>query len=697
MKIKKFKFRVCKTALITFSILFLFSSCKNFFSGNDLLANLQDAIDYNNIPYTKITLKTDLNYTNSLIPSEGIYDSSYRIGDTLTLSFEEKSNYNFLNWVIEPAEAMEYVNCRRGNHKVTLKVLTSADVTIYPLCVEKNTLALNFTADHAKVSPSDQVNYYIGDTFPISCYEEDDYCFIKWQVFDSEGNQLDDYSDYIDIDQPYNPLANVTVFKTGDLVTIKPLIVKRPKVVTATPLYSSEGVYCNRTLFITFDESMDISSIYYSEGEIENLTNAGYTLLTDPERGNRCYGYKDADGNITYKSIEIKYYGNEDSNCLQYYGVPYFNKEKNILKIDANKQNLPPENTDFIVIIKKGFCYKNVENDIFVHLKNDFSYIYKTGKPTDNKPPSFGRYDENEDDFVVRVVPENENGNEYNKNWTLLSETMDSVDKADLSNYNIQSSKIWIRGTIADGGTGVSSLDWTITKLDGISPYYPLSEPFFYSENICKFTQEGIEESKINQCIDLSNKNIPAGFYRIEIFLYDFSENKETFKSLYFLYDVTPPKLEYYKTDSYIPRRKDYVEHYLYLKFLFVEDMSLITFSNSSKSFSYHLNSIHKSVLDDNNCQVLDIAHVIDDGLDTNPPLDFEKGNNGEHNDCFNMALLLSEVIDMTYKSSSTFSITYSDIVGNSKTLTITGTFYGEDKKQDNTYVGFVIESTEEK
>lgn len=505
------------------------------------MANLQDAIDYDNIPYSKITLKTDLNYTNSLIPSEGIYDSSYRLGDTLTLSFEEKSNYNFLNWVIEPAEAMEYVNCRRGNHKVTLKVLTSDDVTIYPLCVEKNTLALIFTADHAKVSPSDQVNYYIGDTFPISCYEEDDYCFIKWQVFDSEGNQLDDYSDYIDIDQPYNPLANVTVFKTGELVTIKPLIVKRPKVVTATPVYNSKGVFRNTTLLIMFDEELDRSSIYYSDDEIEKLTLEGNTLLTDSVRGDRCYGYVNSDGERFYKNIEIKHYGSDDENYLKYFGAPYLDQsKKNVIKIAVNKENLPPSEIDFLVTLKNGFCYKN--GDTLISLKNDYSYIYRTSSSLDNISPSFGRYDDSEDDFVVRIVPETENQNNlmYKKEWLKAHETIDGVTESDFPDYNLRNGKFYIRGIVTDAGIGVSSVTWSVSSIETYTNYYPEYAPYFYSQKILTRSEDGVENVTIDTVVDLTKLNLKAGFYKFSVSAIDRCDNEIYFKDLYFLYDIEP-------------------------------------------------------------------------------------------------------------------------------------------------------------
>lgn len=411
--------------------------------------------------------------------------------------------------------------------------------------------------EHGTVSPADIRDYYINETFPISCYEDDDYYFVSWQVYDVNGNELKNYSDYITIDQPNNPLANVTICKTGTFISIKPKLLKRPKVLIATPVYEANGVFRDRTILVMFDKEIDRNSIYYDKNEIENLTQAGVTLLTDSERGNRCYGYINSDGEFFYKNIEIHHYSTQNENYLKYYGAPYLDKNrKNVLKIPVNKQNIPPSETDFLVTLKKGFCYKDFTEDAFVFLKNDFNFTYRTGNTMDNVVPSFGKYDDTEEDFVVRIVPEEKETSEYEQSWKKLLDSMEinpepDYNSTEFATYRVNSKKFWVRGVVSDGGIGVSSVDWTITSMDGFSSKYPDLTPYFYSGNIKTVTMADVPNTEIDYLIDISNLNLKHGFYKLNIYAYDGCFNVGSFKELYFLFDDEAPEISSYEFYEY--------------------------------------------------------------------------------------------------------------------------------------------------
>lgn len=84
--------------LFIFVLPFLFSSCKNFLNGTDLLQELNDSINYLNLKYVEVSVVASNSYTESIIPAAGKYENKYKKGDVIELKFTPTSGFQFNGW-----------------------------------------------------------------------------------------------------------------------------------------------------------------------------------------------------------------------------------------------------------------------------------------------------------------------------------------------------------------------------------------------------------------------------------------------------------------------------------------------------------------------------------------------------------------------------------------------------------------------
>lgn len=304
-------------------------------------------------------------------------------------------------------------------------------------------------SDNATVTPSEQSSY-LEDSFTIDCREDNGYCFFGWQVFDENDEEIADYSDLISIADISKQNTTVKVLKTGTIVTLKPKLIRRPQVISSSPAYIASGVVRNSRIEVMFSEEMDLSSIYYDEKKATDLQSAGNILLTTSD--NKCYGYVDTEGNIFYKNITIVNFNKTSENLLEYYSEPVFNPDfPQVLQISANPKKEPAGNKNILVTISKDFSYKDSESSLLVPLADNFSFSYRTNLLTDKTPPTFCRYNEQENDFVIRFVPENNTDNKYSNEWKSVSDT-ESFTSTDLADINCGSGSgtpyVFIKDTV---------------------------------------------------------------------------------------------------------------------------------------------------------------------------------------------------------------------------------------------------------
>lgn len=521
----------------------ILAGCKNFISSNQFLEELENAVAYSNLPYSTVTILADLDYTKSILPAVGQYSDQYKVTDKISLSFTEKASYKFLNWSVSPEDAVEFVDCEKTENEAVIKILQTTEITIQPICVEKNTLQITLKSDNAIVTPAEQ-KAYLDDTVTIDCREDIDYFFLGWQVFDSLGTKLDDYSDIIDIEDSKSPNTKVTVKQTDTAITMEPLLIKRPKVVSAAPAYTPSGVLRDSKILIMFDEEMSETSIYYTEEEIKELTEKGYTLLTDASRNNNCYGYKDSSNNIFYKNISITNFLDHSVNYLKFYGAPYFDPNyPQVLRIGANRQSLPPATTDIMVTLSKNMGFTDASSSAHIPLNADYSFSYRTNTSIDNLIPMLGKYDENETEFAIRIIPETAapQTTVYQNTWTAL-QYESTFSAENISSHNATGLKLWVRGKFIDDESGVSHVDWALTKLivNQDSTYSENTELKLPSGSLQTYDEVSGTEVFINKVLDLSNLNLTEGIYKLTLKIYDYCDNVTT-KDFQFIYDIKNP------------------------------------------------------------------------------------------------------------------------------------------------------------
>lgn len=112
-------------------IVFSFNSCKNFLEGATLKSELETQIEYALLPYTKVEIMSDANATNSIVPAIGDYSGKYKKGDEISLKFEPKEDYLFIEWKCEPEGSVKFDN--KSERNTTAEIVDRKEnIVIYP-------------------------------------------------------------------------------------------------------------------------------------------------------------------------------------------------------------------------------------------------------------------------------------------------------------------------------------------------------------------------------------------------------------------------------------------------------------------------------------------------------------------------------------------------------------------------------------
>ncbi len=445
-----------------------------------------------------------------------------------------------------------FVSCSNFFNSANLKIKLDEAIEY----ANSKSFDIRFSGTNGKISPNGIKTYRESDTDVLIFNEDIDWCFTEWQVFEN-GNLLDDESvdQLIEFDDKNNPETKIKILQERKNLTVHAKCIERPKIVSATPTYDSNGVYRDRRIIIMFDTDMDESSIYYSKDELVKLNillddedlnceslKSGYKLLKDSSRNDKCYGYQKGDDSstIVFKNIKITNRKNKNANYLKYYNPPYFDSnDASVLRIDADLKNPPPSATDIIVTINKGIFVLKENSE--VSLSADYSWAYYTSGKTDTDVPEFV-------DFSVQFADDNQT--DYKSSNKSVLQTKDNFvvvsydNKNHYKNNNLRNKRVWVKGGFNDGGSGPASLKWSLTKID--SPYYSMTKDTeVLSGKIDALEIVGANATITNNGtrIDLESEDVPSledGLYRLDFTCSDRNELTST-KSYYFVYDVTPP------------------------------------------------------------------------------------------------------------------------------------------------------------
>lgn len=537
-----------------FLVMNLFLSCSIFSGGNDFVDKLNQDLLHSVSDYSTVTIVVDSESTKSIIPVAGKYEQKYKITDEINLIFEPNPEYSLKEWSFVPEGSVEIIEGNANSANIIAKIKQTADITIKPVCVRAEHLQITFKSDYANISPSVPKEYVIGDTFNLECREESDYYFLRWQVFLTEDatTELKDFSDFLEFENENqginNPSTLVNVKGTGKDITISPLLVKRPKVVNSSPVYDSNGSFRDSKIVVMFDEEMDDSSIYYSEEEIQQLKEMKYIVLENKNIG-KCYGYKDEKGEIHYKNISINHYSEGSENYLKYYNAPFFDENnKHVLRISVNRSLLPPSSTDIIVKINKDFNFCDKNSKKIITMNSDYSYSFRTSSSLDNELPYIGKYDDSEDDVVVKIIPEEEVKNdnlEYCKNWNSLTDNLNMSKSDFIENYYDISQKLWIHCRISDGDSGIKKVECTLSQVEHSfnGEWVGTDDNFKPCTIIIDTISEDFGTEKlIDLPIDLSEifkKTYNERVYKCVLSVTDYAGNVTFYKNLYLYYETS--------------------------------------------------------------------------------------------------------------------------------------------------------------
>ena len=387
--------------LPAFGVLFLFTailsltSCENFLKSEQVKNDIISAIDYNNAKSYTIRVEAAKGSGVIRIPAEGTV--SKKVTDTFIVKFEPDDSCKFTGWKAEipglkngekTSDYIDFEDPMALETKVTFKKAHDSIVLI-PDCPQIPTATINLEGSHGKFSPAKgEMLVRQGFPFTISYEPDSDYDFIKWKIYDSVTGTEYNSNEYLqlthqDREETECLLLNAPEVSTNIKLCLEPVIVKRPRVISATPQWDSLGSYRDARIQVIFDQTIDKNSIYYTDDEKTVLIAEGVTsfLPEETSKPNK-YGYI-KDGKQYYKNIQIDNQKTGES-ILECFGEPYFEDDITLI-IPPLSDNPPPGNTKITVTLESGFSYENKKS---VLLKEDYKWLYFVNSRTDNLAPT---------------------------------------------------------------------------------------------------------------------------------------------------------------------------------------------------------------------------------------------------------------------------------------------------------------------
>lgn len=518
----------------------------------------------------------------------------YNIEQVIKLSYRPTADYKFVGFnssdeqsvIIGEVTYDSFTGCYTANATVLNAKRdengTVVNVVINPVVEKVYKLSVKVEGKNGKSTPVIETSYYNGESFNVTFNAETDFGFTGWkyslngkeftpsdkEIVSVKDISTDTYYSEIELKVEKEPEEN-------QQLVITPVTVKRPSIVSATPLYDTEGVYRDRRITIMFDAALSEESLYYSKYELialgvwdakkDNVAE-GYTLL-DTAGNKKYFGYQktDDDDSIVWKAITITKRTNTNENLLKYYRGPEFDtNDTSVLRISANSdvKKMPPVATDILVKVNTNLgitvTFANGKKD-FVPLSNTYSWNYFTNSLYDNVKPEIS-------ELALYTV---KSGNkkfkdEIDKNKVLFSyhkekdpsitdftcdDFKNDVKKSEnIAAYNLSEGKVWIQAKVTDGGSGPKSLSATITKVTG-NDFYPEKQDTKI-DNVSYTAKLSITGSvALTYCDDEYNgeffdvSSLDPGLYKMTFTAYDKNDQDSEIKEAYFIYDKAGPIL----------------------------------------------------------------------------------------------------------------------------------------------------------
>lgn len=428
----------------------------------------------------------------------------------------------------------EQFDNQSGIYKAKVRILKYADdILIRPKCKDITNADVTITSPKGtkSITPANGtiVKSYINHEYSLSFVPDDDYEFIRWELYDTNSadvNSTIPNGTYVSIKNPRNENTTFTLMQMPE-AAIKPGIravtAERPRVISNSPIGS--GILKDSTIIVLFDRDMDENSIYYEEPEITALINQFSLTPADllPENAivgqTKIYGYK-KDGQTYFKNISItdKKTGKSLAHCFD---QPVFEDSSTLAIPTKDKGKDLADYTQILVSIEKEFFYKVDDKD--VQLYQSERWMYQINDQIDKEPLI----------FATRKL---ENGQTETLFSVKLSATDASLKAPDSITGTLDYNKIKDLDFMKDEQL---YLDLKLQEPKGSGPktYFSVILKRVYDENynadnsseeiekLISYNTVTADDAMFKGSVDLSDNNLPDGVYQLYFVFGDRSEN----------------------------------------------------------------------------------------------------------------------------------------------------------------------------
>ena len=481
--------------------------------------------------------------------------NEYSMGQTVSISFEPNEGYKFLGWLVS-SEALsqneninDYVKIEDAANPQTLVTFEKSlsEIVVAANVSELDHVSFELTGPSGDYVPAKgQKECYESNIYPLSFNPEDDYEFIRWEIYDKDLRQPVENRSYITIADPENKSTTYQIGErfpqSEDSIIVRPVVVERPWILSNSPMISGGLSLKDSAIQVIFDHDMDEESICYTEEELKDIkkdlgiedenderldeillktkvrkeiTVEGETTVQEVER---VCGYIKDDEYI-YKNISITDYtdGTKLNKC---FNPPVFETKK-ILFISANLDYLPQDYTKIFVNIDKNFFYNEQisENETKpitkpITMPKSLKWIYQVSNETDTSDPVVTT-------AAVSVCTGNFAGESLPNT---CSEPKDLI-------YFTENMYIDLNLVVTDVGTGPSaSFDILVTKVKDEN-YNPVTETLVQTKT-CQFQYTTSQNGGYNKTVSLND--FDQGVYYITIKVYDKAKRSGVSENFYF-------------------------------------------------------------------------------------------------------------------------------------------------------------------